>query len=197
MLRWIFVSLQSLRGFERELRKRILFDTEDELLKRCLNKAKRAGRADVAEVCEFLTHERPKFFKEILQFNRAEGDTNARRLCDWYEAASFSDTSQLLDELNEMLIRSRSLCADRIHVLLDLPMVFGSMKLGEDLKIETYRGDLLAASQLSGVIKGAQRGFSEHIQRLRIFLHPTTYTELFPVLPEVIQDVQQFLFEKS
>lgn len=107
-----------------------------------------------------------------------EGDANARVTCDRFEKLSLTDTMKLQERINNQMITTFSLNHDRLHVLIDLPVEYDSMKLGEDLNIETFRGEVVALSKLSGIVEGAQKGFVEHIQRLRVFVHPETYERL-------------------
>ena len=195
MIRAIILSLRGLEGFQANLRKKILSSSEEELLEFFEAEAQRAGMLDVQEICKFLLRGRPHLYMELLQFNRAEGDANARMLCERYEGLSLPDSEKLHKDLNELLIETFKLKPDRIHVLLDVPMEYGPRKLGEDLNIETYNGEITAVTKLSGIIEGAQKGFTEHIQRLRVFIHPDTYALFNTNMDLLIKEVREFLVQ--
>jgi uncharacterized protein len=195
MVRSILLSLRGLEGFQTNLRKKILSSSEEELLEFFEAEAHRACMPHVQEICKFLLRGRPHLYMEILQFNRAEGDANARMLCDRYENLSLVDSEKLHKDLNELLVETFNLEKDRIHVLLDVPMEYGPRKLGEDLNIETYNGEITAVLKLSGIIEGVQKGFTEHIQRLRVFIHPDTYLLFNTNVESLIKEVREFLVQ--
>lgn len=195
MIRAIISSLRELEGFQDNLRGKILYSSEDELLEFFRAEAERAGMPDIQELCEFLLRGRPHLYMELLQFNRAEGDANARMLCERYESLPLPDSEKLHTDLNHLLIKTFGLKENRVHVLLDLPMEYGPRKLGEDLNIETHNGEAIAVTKLSGIIEGAQKGFTQHIQRLRVFVHPDTYALFNTNLDQLVKEVREFLVQ--
>src|SRR5207253_2720418 len=84
--------------FPARLRKMALDASEETVLRFVRDEAAKARVPAVIEMCECLLENRPNMFREILQFNRAEGDSNARVLCDRVAALSVMQLKQLEDE---------------------------------------------------------------------------------------------------
>jgi hypothetical protein len=125
-----------------------------------------------------LLKPRADLYLEFMQLNRAEGDANAIGICDAYEQLPLAAEADFRDHLNSQFVEHLGLAPQRVHVLLDLPIERGRIKFGEDVNVITYRGEPRALVKVSGIVHGAQTGFREHLQRLRVFVHPESLDQI-------------------
>lgn len=184
MLKFVLWSLhRRVPSFPSHLRERVLASTEEELLNFLCTEAKEACLTDVAEPCSFLLGERPTLYKELLQFNRAEGDAMAETLCENFARLDINAQMSLQEQLNQWLVAEYCLPAERVHILFDLPLESGRPKLGEDINVIGYGGDPRPLVKLSGIVDGVRKGVRDHLQRLRVFIHPETQDQLVRTSP--------------
>ena len=68
------------------------------------------------------------------------------------------------------------------------------MKLGEDINVLTRRQDVpLSLTKISGIVQGVQTGFIDHIQRLRVLVHPDSFEDIFKNKDNAVQFVKSKL----
>jgi HD superfamily phosphohydrolase len=178
MIKFVLMALHGVPGFLRRMREAALNGSEDSMLELFYTEAHGASLPHVRELCVQLMPERPLLYEELLQFNRSDGDANTRQLCDRYQELSLADEVELQKRVNTHFIKTFNMSSNRQHVLLDLPVEYGPKKLGEDVNILNYRGEPRALTKVSGIVEGVQKGFTEHLQRLRVFVHPDSWAEL-------------------
>lgn len=193
MIKYVLWSLHDVPGFATKLRSSVLEGSEDSILMMLRDEAKAARLEKVEELCGFLLPERPTLYVELLQFNRSDGDANAMQLCDKFEGLGLDDEMRLQQLINTRLQETFKLSEDRQHVLLDLPVEYGPKKLGEDVNVETPRGEIVALNKVSGIVLGVQKGFTEHLQRLRVFVHPESHQLLETKREEAVRIAKEVL----
>lgn len=164
---------------EELLRKVCLSATESKMLFELRTLAKDLKLTAHRGMCESLLKARPKTFKEIDQFTLSDGDNRRRSVCDQLASLSAFDLYQLQNDVNaDLRIRLDGIDGSLIHVLIDVPIEPGIPKLGEDLDVETYDGNIVPLQELSGIVTGVQASFKKHLQRARVFSSPECLSRL-------------------
>ena len=195
MLRHVLHRLNTTRPkFAERLRQIVLKSSENGILDFLDDEAKKSGLPEVMELCQCLRAIRVDIYDEFFQFNRAEGDANARVICDSFAKLNLGEIDELQNRLSTYLRKELKIERGREHVLVDLPVEYGSMKLGEDINVETRRRELKSLTKLSGIVHGVQTAFIEHTQRLRIFVHPETSKALQADADRVRREMSDILF---
>ncbi len=86
--------------------------------------------------------------------------------------------SELQEQLNEAVADCLHSSTDSTHVLIDVPVERGLLKVGDDLNVLTHNHTVVPLERLSGIASGVRRGFQEQLQRFRVFLNPETFERL-------------------
>lgn len=142
------------------------------LAQRCEEK----GTEGALELCMLLNQDRPRLFEQVFQVNRAESDAQVSAICDALQRKSSDDLAVLREAMDEAFCEKFKIeFSERFNIIIDVPREPGSMKLGSDLNVITYRNDIIAMTRLSKIVDGANAGFVEHLQRIRVFLHPDAF----------------------
>lgn len=174
MLRRVLTSMQEHdEGFERYILDQMLSESEEGALRLCEARARQCGCVAAQALCQMLMAPKPRRFVQEYQVNRAMGDAKSKLICDKFCTIPLTEFLKLEDELNRV-VRKHSASPDvpEVCCLIDIPVEVGKPKLGDDLNMIAYDQRSAALNRFSGIVKGAQEGFSDHLQRLRVFVHP-------------------------
>jgi HD superfamily phosphohydrolase len=83
MFKYVFTRLDDeAPGFADKLRRGVLKRSYTDLLRVLRIEARKAKVTDVLEIMSYLERDRPKIFRELIQFTRGEGDAQSRLVCD-------------------------------------------------------------------------------------------------------------------
>lgn len=195
MTREVILLLNKNESFEDELANMILESiSEEDLLRQLLKIAKKRRIKRGMIICEYLLEERPRRFKEMVQFNRAEDDSSAINVCNKIVNASIDNILKLQTNI-ESELRKVFNSIDPI-IIIDIPLDSDKSKLGEDLDVITPKNDLVPLHRYSSIVKGAYDGFETHLQRLRVFLDPTAEKILRPRRNEAVRIIRDILLRQ-
>jgi HD superfamily phosphohydrolase len=154
-----------------ELRRTALWESEEEVLKFLEEQCRKRGM-NAWKICHALLETRPRWFEEIAQFTRAEDPATSNSICDKLVKLSVDQATRLQAHIDERVREEFHLTRNLVHILVDIPIEPGASKLGEDIDVVTRKSGLVQLAKLSGIVAGVQQGFSQHLQRIRIFMNP-------------------------
>ncbi|MEM9753425.1 MAG: protein kinase, partial [Planctomycetota bacterium] len=198
MVSEILVGLAESHGaFAANLAEQILNFSERDLLGYCRRLAADKSLSGVVEICDMLLEPRPLIYTEVFQMNRAEDGAQARTRLEQISKMLFSEYRDLQQGLDQRIQVEYGLSEERVHVVIDFPVSAGRHKLGDDLDVVTHRGGYLALPKISMIVAGASNGFMEQLQRLRVFVNPTSLREINSSGSVPIEDVIDDYFAGS
>ncbi len=188
MLRHLLISFSDMSDdFESGFLEIALNANEREVFEYILDQARVYQRPDLEQICHLFLRPRPTPFLELLEVNRAQDDALRIEICNRIEAMSRKMLTEFQAHLDAHISRKYGLNRELTHILIDMPYKPLRGKLGEDVNVRTYRGSMVPLARVSGIVEGAQNGFHQHLQRLRIFVNPVDEF----LMSEKQRDVQQ------
>lgn len=176
MIRCVLMSLYDAQQVELEgaVSEAALRASEVEMLSLLQRHSHINKRGDIAELVDLLLEEKPVRYSVCFEANIVS-DAGGAMICNVVDRWSQAERHRFEKKLNADFCKRFGQDANRIHLLVDMPTEHGKQKMGEDLDVVCPNGDRVAFSRYSGIGSGAQRAFREHLQRLRVFLHPSTH----------------------
>jgi HD superfamily phosphohydrolase len=194
MLRYvIYLLLRNDDTFENKFRQIALVKSQEEILQFFKAHSQERNLRNCVQICDLLLQDRPIVFKECFQINRSESEAQGSLICDRASQLKIGALISLQDELNTIISKSLSIDPSNTNILIDIPIEVGKQKFGEDINVLTHSNHLVRLETLSGIVAGAKRGFSEHLQRFRVFMSPWCEREIRANLNQVIRTIQDFL----
>lgn len=189
MLKEVLLTLSSNVSFVKSLRAKILNCEQRELIKFLRRQAQINNETAAQNICELLLNPDQELYRIAFDVSTAEDSTikSAWERLSKMRAKEFRDSTY---ELSKILSRTISnVPADICLVLMDIPHEPGANKLGEDIVVIRPDKNPVGLDQFSGIVGGVNISFKNHLQRLRVMIHPEAYpaekTERLKVKTEI------------
>ena len=175
MVRYVLHELLDQDGFSDRLRGLILKSNERDVLLFCQIEAEKLGLPSVKGVLDLLLGEPQQLYRLVLEKNSAD-DGGFHRICQKFAELSHADQLGFARGLGEEVAMSFPECSDMIKkmepFLIDIPMETSDSKLGHDISVVKTDGSIDTLIKVSDIIGGIDNGFREHLQKLRVMIHP-------------------------
>ncbi len=174
MIRYILVELLQDAEFADKLEQRVLKYTDRRLLSFIYHEAKRVRIPEVLSVTKMLVQDQQELYWLVFDVSILE-EPRLKPVWKKIDGLSQNKIRKIEDSLEIILAKHNKDLPDGIKIaLLDLPQEPGSNKLGEDIIVSRNNGaEARGLADVSGIVKGINDSFENHLRRLRIFVHPT------------------------
>jgi len=175
MIRYMLVELLQDKEFAGKLEKRVLKYTDRRLLSFIFHDAKRVGNLKVLNVANMLVQEQQELYWLVFDVSILE-EPMLKPVWKKLDLLSQHEIRDIEGNLKKIIISNtdEDISSDIKIVLLDLPREPGNNKLGDDIVVSQNNGtEPRGLSEVSGIVKGVNESFENHLRRLRIFVHPT------------------------
>lgn len=147
--------------------------TEEDVLVYLNSLTKSSNRKDLMEITHNLLYSDDWSLRELFHFAGVSGGLRDRSIRDWFKRLSIDELNNLHVDLGDLASRVvPNVPSDDVGIILDMPFEKDKTKLGEDVRVKLHDGISTTLTDYSPIAKGAQEGFSDHLQRLRVFASP-------------------------
>lgn len=175
MIRYILVELIQDKEFADKLEQRVLKYTDRRLLSFIYHDAKRVGNPEVLNVASMLVQDQQELYWLVFDVSILE-EPRLKPVWRKIDALSQKKIRHIEDNLTAIIVRHTDgdIPNNIKIVLLDLPREPGSNKLGDDIVVSRNNGsEPRGLLEVSGIVRGVNESFENHLRRLRVFVHPT------------------------
>lgn len=178
MVRHLMMDLLADDAALERIRSVVLHVDQREFLRLLKEEAQATGRKDLISLSMLLTQEQQDFYRVVFDESPAEAQSLAP-IWRQIDRMGHAELKALGADMTKAVLSGSALqrAADIVPLLIDLPQEPGPTKLGDDIMVLNRGRYVGGLKGISGIVRGVNNSFNEHLRRLRVFLHP----ELMPI----------------
>jgi HD superfamily phosphohydrolase len=194
MVRFLMMELLEDNAAVTRMRDVILKLDQREFLAVLYEEAKRACRPELIELADLLTREQQNLYRVVFDVSPAEAQMLRPA---WKQLDQM--THQELKAIGQSLAANvlpdsyREKVAGLFPLLIDLPQEPGATKLGDDIMVIGRNEYPVGLLDISGIVKGVNDSFNNHLRRLRVFAHPNLVPDKQADKKHIEDGIMQYL----
>lgn len=172
MARMVFVSLHKYPDVVQELRSKVLKLDQRGMIEFLIRKTKDKKLLALEDLSKRLLGEEHSLYRVIFETSRINNELESN--FDKLELLTLTQLDDLAISIWNALSGEMQLSCDDniIPIVVDYPVEPGNIKLGDDVEVRFDSKKFKNLLDVSGIIKGVNNSFNEHLSRFRVFIHP-------------------------